>query len=67
MLPPMKKRISRNAIACCTAGAISAIDFTVIRSSAKSVFKTRASTFASSRPICAPANGCSRTLRIRRS
>ena len=39
----------------------------VMRSSAKSASSTRVRAAASSTPICAPANGCSRTLRMIRS
>ena len=39
----MKKWIPRVSLACTTAGATSAGDATVIRSSAKSVFSTRVS------------------------
>ncbi len=57
----------RSVIALVTAPATSSGDFTVMRSSAKSVLSTRVSAAASSIPICAPAKGWSRVLRMRRS
>ena len=50
----MKKWMPRASRACTTAGATSAGDFTLMRSSAKSIFSTRVSACASSMPTCAP-------------
>ena len=50
-----------------TAGASASAEFTVMRSSAKSILSTRLSACASSIPTWAPTKGCSRVFRIMRS